>query len=281
MLACMFPGQGSQHADMGREWFPSHPALCATARKTLGYSIESVCLGDGPEKLNSTEYTQPAIYFVSCLAFLERRKQGDFDPDLYLGHSLGLYACLFAAGVFDLATGLRLVAERGRLMATMTGGAMMAVLGDAMSQVPAILLDHGLQDVDIANYNGPRQAVISGRAESIMAAGQVLERVGYTCARLPVSGAFHSRQMEPARLRFVQVLQRETFRPPTAAVVSTTDGRCLTGTHLIEELGFQLTKPVRWMQTVKMLQGRHAGLRFQEVGPGQVLTRLQAQQTLT
>lgn len=277
MLACMFPGQGSHYPGMGKELFSLYPDLCDAAHITLGYPIESLCSGDDPVRLNSTEYTQPAIYFVSCLAYLEKCKEDTFKPDMFLGHSLGLYASLFAAGVFDLATGLRIVAQRGRQMAAVSGGAMMAVLGDNVSQLPTILLEHDFHDVDIANFNSPRQVVISGKSDRVVSIGKVLEQVGFHCARLPVSGPFHSRYMDPARLKFVDALQHETLSKPTAHVISTTSARRIGGTHLLEELGFQLTKPVRWMQTVRALVARHPGICFQEVGPGQVLTRLNAQ----
>jgi malonyl CoA-acyl carrier protein transacylase len=273
MLACMFPGQGSQFAGMGRELFPRYPELCALADATLGYSIEEVCAGTDTARLNSTAYTQPAIFFVSCLAYIDRRDAGRPEPALLLGHSLGLYAGLFAAGVFDLATGLRIVSRRGELMANINGGAMTAVIGD-IARLPAILVEREFHDVDVANFNTPAQAVISGKAERVAALGSTLEGLDFSCIKLPVSGPFHSRYMEPARLKFMSYLQGETLLAPAAPVVSTTSAQSLDAGHLVEELGFQITKPVRWMQTVRALRSRYDAIRFEEVGPGRVLTKL-------
>lgn len=277
MLACMFPGQGSQFPGMGRELFAVYPELCEIADATLGYSIRSLCAGKDPARMNATVYTQPAIFFVSCLAYLERRKDSGFQPDFFLGHSLGLYAGLFAASVFDLATGLRIVARRAQIMSEVSGGAMMAVLGDAVARLPQVLLQHEFHDVDVANFNSPTQTVISGKAARLGELQGVLEAAGYRCVGLPVSGAFHSRHMEPARQQFLQFLQTQPLRAPAATVVSTTSAERVGFEHMLEELAFQLTKPVRWLQTVLALQVRHRQIRFEEVGPGQVLTHLNAQ----
>lgn len=104
-----FPGQGSQRRGMGRELFERFPAETAIADRVLGYPIAELCLNDPERRLNRTEFTQPALYVVSALAYLDQVARDPVAPDCLVGHSLGEYTALFAAGVFDFETGLRLV----------------------------------------------------------------------------------------------------------------------------------------------------------------------------
>jgi malonyl CoA-acyl carrier protein transacylase len=277
MLACMFPGQGSHSSGMGKELFARYPRECEIADAILGYPIAELCTGADTARLADTAFAQPAIFFVSCLAYLERRRDPAFVPDVFLGHSLGLYAALYAAGSLDLESGLRIVAERGRLMGEVSGGAMLAVIGDDARDPYPVLVEHDAHDIDVANHNSPTQVVLSGRADRIDTISPLLTARGNRCVRLSVSGAFHSRHMEPVRHRFVEFLVRMRLRAPEAAVVSSTSGERLRAEHLVEELGFQLTRPVRWTQTISALRARHSDIRFEEVGPGRVLTGLDVQ----
>lgn len=272
MIACMFPGQGSQFQGMGRDLFAKYPDLCEIANQTVGYSIGSLCLENNGGRMNSTSYTQPAVFFVSCLAFLDRRKEADVTPEIYLGHSLGLYAALFAAGVFDLAAGLRIVAKRGQLMEAASEGAMIAVVGE-LDGLQRLLTAHDFHDVDFANFNTPTQVVISGKTPIVESVQRFLEDRGLRCVRLPVSGPFHSRYMEPARRLFLEFLKGEDLCAPSRPVISTTSAEVVRQEYLLEEMGFQLTRPVRWMQTIGVLKSLYPNLQFEEVGPGRVLTR--------
>jgi malonyl CoA-acyl carrier protein transacylase len=277
MLACIFPGQGSQSPGMGRELFARYPRECGIADEVLGYPVAELCAGVERARLADTAYAQPAIFFFSCLSYLERSRDPEFAPAFFLGHSLGLYAALYAAGSLDLQSALRIVAERGRLMSEVKGGAMLAVIGDDARDPYSILIENDAHDIDVANYNSPKQFVLSGREDRIDAIAKVLAARGNRCVRLAVSGAFHSRYMEPVRQRFVEFLLNIPLRAPQAVVVSSTSGERIREEHLVEELGFQLTRPVRWMQTILALCERQPGIRFEEVGPGRVLTGLDAQ----
>ena len=125
----MFPGQGSQSLGMGGELFDRYPDLVAEADAILGYSVKELCLENPDRQLNSTDYTQPALYIVNAMSFRAKTEDEDVTPDFVIGHSLGEYSALYAAGAFDFATGLRLVQKRGALMSEATGGGMAAILG--------------------------------------------------------------------------------------------------------------------------------------------------------
>ncbi len=158
----IFPGQGSQEKGMGKQLFEAYPELTKVADHILGYSIENLCLADSRQVLDHTEYTQPALYVVNALSYLHEREIRGLEPGFLAGHSLGEYSALFAAGVFDFETGLRLVQKRGALMAEAKGGGMAAVIGMDAPQTMKVLSDSGLDSIDIANINSPQQTVISG-----------------------------------------------------------------------------------------------------------------------
>ena len=270
----MFPGQGSQRRGMGKTLFPMFPELCQIAEDTLGYSIEELCLKDPNKQLNRTDFTQPALFFVSCLEFLRLKAEGQPQPDFVLGHSLGLYPALFAAEVFDLKTGLEIVALRGKLMEAASDGKMLAVIGEGVDKLPQYLVQFDATNIDIANLNTPTQAVLSGKAESIEQIKIVLEAMDFRCVMLSVSGPFHSRYMESARTEFSRFLMDIELSKPTIPVVSTTTGEILNEHFLFEEMSFQLTKPVRWLQTISNLATKYPGIQFREVGPNKILQRL-------
>ncbi|MFI1358017.1 ACP S-malonyltransferase [Streptomyces sp. NPDC020898] len=270
----MFPGQGSQQLGMGREVFDAYPRLCDRADETVGYSLRELCLKDPHGRLNQTSHTQQAIYFVSCLMYLEyAERHGEERVRCVTGHSLGLYPALFAAGVLDLFEGLEIVSTRGTLMQEAYGGAMVAVIGPQVNQIEDHLVQLEFFDVDVANYNSPGQIVLSAAKPRLDELVPRLEEAGHRCVPLPVSGAFHSRHMEPARREFARFLRERKFAPPAKTVISTTSGRSLGADHLLEEMVFQLVKPVRWWQTVVYL-ARTGHKTFDEVGPGRVLTKL-------
>lgn len=272
----MFPGQGSQYLGMGREVFDKYPELCARAEEAVGYSLRELCLEDPHGRLGLTSYTQQAIYFVSCLMYLDHTERvGGAPARCVVGHSLGLYPALFAAGVFDLFEGLEIVSRRGAIMQEASGGAMVGVIGPEVGGIDEQLARLDFFDVDVANYNSPDQVVLSAAESRLDELVPRLEEAGHRCVPLSVSGAFHSRHMEPCRREFARFLLDREFAAPTASVVSTTSGQALDPAHLLEEMTFQLVKPVRWWQTVAHL-ARTGHKSFDEVGPGTVLTKLNA-----
>jgi trans-AT polyketide synthase/acyltransferase/oxidoreductase domain-containing protein len=268
-----FPGQGSQRKLMGNGLFARFPDETAVADRVLGYSIEELCLADPRRELGRTEFTQPALYVVGALSYLDRIDQDPAPPDFLVGHSLGEYPALFAAGVFDFETGLRLVQRRGAVMAAAGGGAMAAVVGVDEATVAGVLRDTGLDGLDLANYNALDQFVVSGPAAQIDRACPAFEAAGARTVRLNVSAPLHSRYMRPAAETFGDFLGGFTFRPPSIPVLANVDALPYTADTLKQRLTAQMTSPVRWTDTVRRLMS-HGEFEFVELGPGQVLTKL-------
>ncbi|MDI6516698.1 ACP S-malonyltransferase [Streptomyces coelicoflavus] len=270
-----FPGQGSQQRGMGKELFTRYPRETAIADRVLGYSIEELCVHDPERRLGRTEYTQPALYVVSALTHLDRLAQDAEPADYLIGHSLGEYAALFAAGVFDFETGLRLVQRRGALMAAAGGGGMAAVVGCDETTVLRVLADSGIDELDLANYNAPDQFVLSGPAERVDAARDAFESAGVRAVRLNVSAPFHSRHMRGTATEFARFLDGFTLRDPAVPVLANVDAQPYAPGTVKATLTAQIASPVRWTDTVRRLMG-HGDFEFVELGPGRVLTNLVA-----
>ncbi|CAL9285074.1 ACP S-malonyltransferase [Streptomyces sp. SudanB52_2052] len=273
MFALVFPGQGSQHKGMGAELFAAFPEPVAEADEILGYSVEELCRDDTDGLLQNTEFTQPALYVVNALSLLAHRRDGGPEPDYVAGHSLGEYNALHAAGVFDFATGLRLVAKRGELMARVADGGMAAVVGLTAEQVGEVLAAPGLGNVSIANYNNPTQIVVAGPREDVERAGAAFQDAGaglYTVLR--VSGAFHSPYMSDLRDEFADYVRTFALRPPGIPVISNVTARPY-GDDVAGALIQQLDHPVRWTDTVRHLLALGV-TDIEPLGPGRALRGL-------
>lgn len=271
----LFPGQGSQKLGMGEGLFARFPELTASADKELGYSISQLCLENPGRRLGATEFTQPALFVVNALSYYARVEGGP-KPDFMVGHSLGEYNALMAAGVFDFVTGLRLVRERGRLMAGASGGGMAAIIGLPAARVAEILHNFAFDEVDVANYNSPQQTVISGPAADVLHVQQILKEAGANVFPLNVSGAFHSRMMRTAEAEFRTLLEPVELKEPAIPVVANATAAFYELGSAKDTLARQITSPVRWTESIRFLLDR-GPCDFHEIGPGQVLTKLVAQ----
>lgn len=274
MTAYIFPGQGSQTKGMGGELFSQFPEITAQADVILGYSIATLCLEDPNELLNKTQYTQPALYTVNALSFLKKIKEEGTKPTMLAGHSLGEYNALFAANVFDFATGLKLVKKRGELMSAATGGAMAAVIGLTAEMLQNTLKQHALTNIAVANYNTWTQIVISGKIEDVSRAQQLLEQAGAKMViPLKVSGAFHSPYMRPAQEQFELYLKEFKFSAPSIPVIANLTAKSYQFSDIVSNLSQQISHPVLWTETINAMLNQNI-TQFEEVGPGTILTGL-------
>lgn len=255
----VFPGQGSQRADM-RDLVELHcPELLELAAREIGSDpFDRIAEG--------TSFQQPALF---CAAIAGWRAAGSPEADWFAGHSLGELAAAAAAGAIGTDDGLRLAITRGRVMekaAETEPGGMLAVLGETRG-VPALASSLGLT---VANDNAPDQIVLSGPLAEIKEARSRFREAGVRTVRLPVAGAFHSPAMNSAVPEFREALESVEVEDRPGLISSTVAGPFQ---DLRAGLLSALTRPVRWRETVLRL--RDAGAeRFLETGPGEVLTGL-------
>tara|TARA_B100000073_G_scaffold236660_1_gene198015 strand:+ start:166 stop:1062 length:897 start_codon:yes stop_codon:yes gene_type:complete len=275
-IAWVFPGQGSQKTGMADPVLslPGAEERFALASNLLGRDLLKICRGEGsdadsPSDLNDTRNTQPALFAVESLIVDELLRQGR-QPDLVAGHSLGELVALYAAGVFDAATGLELMQRRSELMASAGGGAMTAVIGFDRSQLETLV--DATEGVVIANDNSDAQVVLSGSPEAVNATTEAL-----TCKRaipLAVSGAFHSPFMAKAADAFASHLDTVAFADARFPVLSNTDPTpSRDAGELKQRLHRQMTTGVRWRETMAAMTSSGVNTLV-EVGPGNVLSGL-------
>lgn len=253
-------------------------ALYAEADGILGWELSRIS-EEGPEaELTETRVCQPALYVHGLATLAALREAGRLpadEPSAVLGLSLGELTACAAAGVFDFATGLRIVAERGRLMqeaCAASAGAMAAVIGEERDRVAELCRDCG---IEAANFNAPGQIIISGERERVAAAVEAGRARGMKrVLPLNVAGAYHSRLMEPAREAFARFLESKTFSVPRCSLYTNTTGRAISDPEAIKAaLVRQIVSPVLWEDCVRAaISDGATGLW--ELGPGGVLAGL-------
>jgi len=228
---------------------------------------------DGPlDQLSRTEITQPALMAASLAAYRAVTAGSSLRADVVVGHSVGEYAALAAAGAADLDELFELVNERGRISAEAgAGGGMAAVLKLDDDQVERLCAQR--DDVWPANYNCPGQVVISGRDEGLDAMAEAVGDAGGKLIRLKVAGAFHCPLMAEAAARFAPSVDAVRFGELSTAFMSTVTNGLETAGRIPGLLVEQLTAPVRFTQAVQALIADGVGT-FVELGPGGVLTGL-------
>jgi [acyl-carrier-protein] S-malonyltransferase len=286
-LAFLFPGQGSQYVGMGKAFFEAYPSARARfeeASEILKKDFARLCFEDPDSTLIQTDNVQPAITLVSVVALDVLREEG-YVAGAVAGHSVGEYAALCAAGVLSFADTMRVIQVRSRAMklaAERHPGGMSAVLGldpDAVSAICTALKDAALKDagsVEIANYNTPVQAVLTGDSNTLQQAADLAKKRGAKLVvPLKVSGPWHSRFMAEAQGPLRDALADSAVHAPAIPIIANTTAVEYSAEPqaIRDALVAQIASPVLWSQSMARLVS--AGHRvFVEVGPGKVLSGL-------
>ena len=276
-IAFMFPGQGSYEAGMGREVAEAVPEameVYEAGSDASGLDLKRICFHDPVENLLDTRIQQPALVATSLALDAAIRARG-IEPDFVVGHSVGEFAALGAAGSLGAPEAIALVRDRGIAMAEAARdrpGSMAAILGLADEVVESLC--HRIANVWPANYNCPGQIVVSGEDPAVGEVCAEAEREGARRAvRLRVSGAFHSPLVARAADKLRPAVDRVHFHDPRHAFMSTVTAK-LEDAHRYRELLIeQLTAPVKFTQAARELVEKGVTV-FVEVGPGNVLSGL-------
>jgi [acyl-carrier-protein] S-malonyltransferase len=281
--AMLFPGQGSQFTGMGKdlaEQFPSVARIYEEADDILGFSISKLSFEGDQEVLTETRNAQPAILLHSIAVARVMRDEAGLEPSIAAGHSLGEYSALAAAGALDDMDALRIVRKRGELMfeaGLRQPGTMAAIIGMETDEVRAVCREASTDDtiVVLANINSPGQIVVSGHIEAVERAMKIAEDRGVRkVVKLNVSGAFHSPLVAPAQEELVEYIGSFEIRDTEVDVVCNADARVVRRREqIIDALSRQLTSPVLWSDSMKLLVDEWGGDTL-EVGPGKVLAGL-------
>jgi [acyl-carrier-protein] S-malonyltransferase len=278
--AFLFPGQGSQKVGMAADFvaaFDSVKQRFDQANAILGRDLVKI-ISEGPEAdLTSTRNTQPALFLVET-AITDILIAKGVSPRCTLGHSLGEYSALYAAGVFSFEDGLKIVAKRGELMAAAgisAPGTMAAVIGLTREKISEVLATITEGVVVTANENSPDQTVISGTVAAVNAASEKLQAAGAKrVVPLTVSGAFHSPLMQPVADEFSRFLESFSFLQPRCPVVANVTAAPVSDPLELKRLLVrQLVSPVRWVDSMKYLVEQGVADAY-EIGPGSVLKGL-------
>ena len=284
--AFLFPGQGAQSVGMGAELASSNPAakqLFDRAEQILGYDLLDVCVNGPAEKLNSTIYSQPAL-FVSSLAALEQLKLD--SPELVegceatAGLSLGEYTALVFAEAIDFESGLKLVQERGAAMqaaADASPSSMVSILGLERAEVEEICSKAREHDVlQLANLLCPGNIVLSGHTAACERAAVLAEASSaMKVIPLAVAGAFHTALMQPAVERLSAALTEVDLLAPNVPVISNVDAQPHSDPDEIRDLLVkQVVNPVLWEDSMRWLLDQYGVEQCYEIGPGRVLRGL-------
>ena len=285
----MFPGQGSQYIGMGKDFyenFPTAKEVFDKASEITGLDVASLCFEEN-EKINITEYTQVCMLTVEAALFAVLKEKG-ITYDLTAGLSLGEYGALIASGAMSMEDAFAVVRKRGIYMqnAVPEGGAMSAVLGldaatieDACKEVMDNKEMYDKSDsslpftVSVANYNNPKQSVITGRKDAVKAAGDILTAKGaLKVVELNVSGPFHSALLKGAGEQLAEALKDVELKDIEVPYIANVTAEYVKDKSEIKELlKEQVSSSVKWQQSLELMI-KDGVDEFIEIGPGHTLS---------
>lgn len=283
----LFPGQGAQSIGMLGALAERYPVVGQTyteASEVLGYDMAELIASGPAEKLDQTEFTQPALLSAGVAVWRVWQECNGAMPDFLAGHSLGEYTALVAAEALDFGDGLRLTQMRGRAMQNAVApgeGAMAAIIGlddDAVRQVCAdAQAEHASTGliVSAANFNAPLQVVVAGHADAVATAGRIAKEKGAKLVKqLAVSVPSHCALMQPAAERLQSHLLEIPLRQPKLTVLHNVDAQPREDVDGIRKaLVRQLAQSVLWADIIRAMRAANCEL-FLECGPGKVLSGL-------
>ena len=284
----MFPGQGSQYIGMGKEICEKYPVakeVFDKASEITGLDVAAMCFEEN-DKINITEYTQICMLTVEAALFAVLKEKG-ITYDLTAGLSLGEYGALIASGAISMEDAFAIVRKRGIYMqnAVPEGGGMSAVIGldasvieDACKEVMdnKDMYDKGDSSlpftVSVANYNNPKQSVITGRKDAVLAAGKICEEKGaLKVVELNVSGPFHSPLLQGAGEQLAEALKDVEIKDITIPYIANVTAEYVTDKNDVKELlKKQVYSSVRWQQSLELMI-KDGVDEFIEIGPGHTL----------
>lgn len=276
--AFLFPGQGAQKLGMGKEFFDEYQTartVFEEASDALSLDMKKLVFEDPDQKLNLTEYTQPAILTTS-VAILRVLQEHGIEGNVTAGLSLGEYAALVYAGAFDFETAVRLVKVRGKLMqeAVPAGiGGLAAIVGLPIEKIEALVEQTQNGFVKVANYNTPMQTVVGGEIQALEGLVEGAKEAGAKIASLlPVSAPFHTEMLKPAQVGLAKEMETMPVNPLSVPVYANVTGGLYPDETAVKGLlAEQVANPVRWVAIMEALLEEGVE-QFVEIGPGKTLT---------
>ena len=279
--AFIFPGQGSQHVGMGKEFYENFSVarrVFEEAEDSVRFSISKLCFEGPEETLKLTENTQPAMLAASIAALRVLETEKGITPQFSAGHILGEYSALVASGALAFPETIRIVRLRGKFMqeaVPVGAGAMAALLGMEREQVERLCEEVSSGEVlTPANFNCPGQIVIAGHSKAVERAIERVKQEGKKAVLLPVSAPFHSPLMKPAGERLEKALEEISVNDLKIPVVTNVEAEVNTLKERVKGLLVaQVSNPVRWEESMRKM-GENGIEKVLEIGPGKVLSGL-------